>query len=789
MSTEPTAGFTVESEKIAREWTRIEAVLVVLLLVGLIWWARLPFRPPEPAGAETPDTAFSAERALEHLQVIAAGPHVPGTPAHEEVRHYLVETLQSFDIETEVQSTTSVLNRKEGLLAVAVWNVLGRIHGTDPSGAVLLMAHYDPVPHSSGACDDGTAVAAILEAVRALRQGPDPKNDIIVLLSDAEELESLGARAFLEKHRWAFEVSVVLNFEAVTRGFSMLLETGPENGWVIRQWARADPHPVGNSVSPGVYRRLPRYTDYSPFRDRGIQGLNFAAFEGGNVYHLALDNLDHASPATLQHQGIQALALARHLGTIDLTHTHAPDLAFARMSLFGPIVYPPVWNWAGAALALFLALATLFLGLRAGTFRARGLATGFGLAVASVLAAAFMGWLLFQGARSFHPEYGLLSRSSFHREGWYFLAVMVLSLSISLGFMGWGRRRFRLSELTWGAAVLPLVGAVALTALVPPAAVNLVWPALFGESALLLFLLRVEDRAGEGWRRVRPLLGLALLLIPVVFLLVPLAEVLWMAVSISFAPVLAALGALTAILLLPLLAPLQHPNRWWAPAALGVLALVSLGIGLSRASPGPENPTPTSLFYVMDSDSGSAWWASAYRPADPWVRSRIPDTVTNRQESPFIPPGSFTAPAEAVEVPGPEIDVLQNTTEGSRRVLRLAITSGIDAELLQLQPAEGVEAFLLSVGDSKVQDAPLGNWPLEHWGDPGGPVEVEVSIPAERTDLGFRLTETSFRPERFLGSEAFSRPSHLTPSMKRSSDVAVFGTTIRIRLDPAIAPS
>jgi hypothetical protein len=161
--------------------------------------------------------------------------------------------------------------------------------------------------------------------------------------------------------------------------------------------------------------------------------------------------------------------------------------------------------------------------------------------------------------------------------------------------------------------------------------------------------------------------------------------------------------------------------------------------------------------------------------------------VLGRQEGTLVPPGSFTAPAEAVEVLGPEIDVLQNTTQGSRRVIRLAITSSIGAELLKIQPAEGVEALLLGVGDWMADDAPRGTWPLEHWGDPGGPVEVEISVPAERSDLELYLTETTFRPWRLLGSEAFARPSHLTPSLKLSSDIAVLGATIRIQVDPPVA--
>ena len=84
----------------------------------------------------------------------------------------------------------------------------------------LLMAHYDSVPNSPGASDDGAAVASLLETLRALRGGPRLKNDVIFLFTDGEEVALLGSKAFVEEHPWARDVGLVLNFEA--RGY-----TGP----------------------------------------------------------------------------------------------------------------------------------------------------------------------------------------------------------------------------------------------------------------------------------------------------------------------------------------------------------------------------------------------------------------------------------------------------------------------------------------------------------------------------------------------------------------------------------
>ena len=105
---------------------------------------------------------------------------------------------------------------------------------------MLLLSHYDSNPHSSlGASDAGSGVVTILEGIRVfLASGVKPKNDIIILISDAEELGLLGANAFVNHHPWAKEVGLVLNFEARGSGGPsyMLLETNGGNKQLIKSF-------------------------------------------------------------------------------------------------------------------------------------------------------------------------------------------------------------------------------------------------------------------------------------------------------------------------------------------------------------------------------------------------------------------------------------------------------------------------------------------------------------------------------------------------------------------------
>ena len=134
--------------------------------------------------------------------------------------------MEALGLETSIQEGYTAGDW--GNLSKAI-NILARIKGTEDGKALLLLSHYDSSPHSSlGASDAGSGVATILEGIRAfLSEKKQPKNDIIILITDAEELGLNGADLFVNKHPWAKEVGLALNFEARGSGGPsyMLIET------------------------------------------------------------------------------------------------------------------------------------------------------------------------------------------------------------------------------------------------------------------------------------------------------------------------------------------------------------------------------------------------------------------------------------------------------------------------------------------------------------------------------------------------------------------------------------
>ncbi|MEJ7664039.1 MAG: M20/M25/M40 family metallo-hydrolase [Hymenobacter sp.] len=196
---------------------------------------------------------------------------------------------------------------------------------------MLVLAHYDSQPHAPGAGDDGAGVAAMLETVRALRAGPPLRHDIIWLFSDGEEAGLLGARAFAaDTARLRRTVGVALNVEGRgNAGPSLTFEVSPGNGWVMREYARAAPYPIASSLFYEAYRHLPNDTDFTPLRQAGVTGLNFAFVGGYPYYHSPVDTPAHLDLGSLQHHGSYLLSLVRHFGTISLAQTKAPDYTFS----------------------------------------------------------------------------------------------------------------------------------------------------------------------------------------------------------------------------------------------------------------------------------------------------------------------------------------------------------------------------------------------------------------------------------------------------------------------------
>ncbi|MFI6789782.1 M28 family peptidase [Nonomuraea sp. NPDC050383] len=327
--------------------------VALLALAAVIMFTAMADSTMQPLPATAPDDRFSAGRALAHLKEFAAVPRPIGSPASDQARDYLAGQLRAAGLRVEIQRSVGARSAAGLATFGQVDNVVARLRGTNPTGTVLIAAHYDSAAMGPGTSDDGTAVAAMLATVRASRGGPGPRNDIVLLMSDGEEDGVLGAEAFVREYPLGKAGGVLLNWEARgVSGPSMMFETSANNARLVETFAGAVPAPRGHSAMVELYRLLPNNTDFTPLAKAGFTGMNFAYIQRSSLYHTAGDSIANLDPGSLQHHGSNMLALARTLGDTDLrTLTSDHDVTYFR-ALDTMITYPGRFVRPLAALAV-----------------------------------------------------------------------------------------------------------------------------------------------------------------------------------------------------------------------------------------------------------------------------------------------------------------------------------------------------------------------------------------------------------------------------------------------------
>lgn len=548
--------------------------------------AALTLQVPAPAGADAPATAFSTERAMADVREIARRPHPVGSADHARVQAALLQRMAALGLQTSVQagplSPAAVrrLEREGGSAAgIGVTNLIGVLPGQDPRlPAVALMAHYDTVPDSAGAADDTAGVAAILEAVRAIRARGPADRTLVVLLTDGEELNLDGARAFWGGHPLRDRIGAVVNLEARGGGGrAMMFETGRGNAGTIGLFARAGARATGgvssNSLAVFVYEAMPNGTDFTIPKDRGVQGVNLAFIGRPEQYHAPVSTPEALDQGSVQHIGSQALETADALLRAPALPAATQNIVYA--DLFGRVVigHPPVMGWG------LLGLAVLGLGLAVWRARARA-----GLTFADAGRGAVDGlWFLSTGlvltqlvrlmagpmsgrAESADAYYTLLARLPWMEAG---AALTVLAVALAL--FG-GRTRLDRRLVAGG---LALVAVIALVL----GGVNVI---VIGAAVIAVALSLAPGLAARStWGGWTGLIGLILVLGGAAQALAPEAAFLFVWTGL-LAAVAAGLAAFLdpGLARAPALAPAAVAAVLGAGWIMGLAHTVFLGVGM-----------------------------------------------------------------------------------------------------------------------------------------------------------------------------------------------------------------
>ncbi|WP_394830723.1 M20/M25/M40 family metallo-hydrolase [Pendulispora rubella] len=319
------------------------------ILVALLAIRSVVGRSADDLVAQAPD--FDLARAMADVGAMAQHRHPLGSAEHDAVREYLVAELQRAGVEVRVQEALSCTIIAFAENCGRVQNVVGRIPGTGGGDVVLFSAHYDSVPTSYGASDDGAGSAALLAVARRFAKEPPARNDLVVLFTDAEEDGLLGAAAFVRDDPLAKRVRAFANFEARgTHGASAMYASTPGSAPLLRAFAASAPRPASDSFVALLASGLPNGADSMVYERAGLPGLSFAYADGLENYHTERDSFASMAPGSLAHHGVQALALAHALRGADLA-TPSSEASPAHFDVLGRwgVAYPA---WLARLLAL-----------------------------------------------------------------------------------------------------------------------------------------------------------------------------------------------------------------------------------------------------------------------------------------------------------------------------------------------------------------------------------------------------------------------------------------------------
>jgi carboxypeptidase Q len=183
-------------------------------------------------------------------------------------------------------------------------NTIAELPGVDlASEIVLLGAHLDSHPYATGATDNATGSAAMMEALRILKAvGARPRRTIRVGLWGGEEQGLLGSRAYVREHLADVETMALKPEHAKLaayfnsdNGSGRIRGVWMQSNMAVRPIFEAWMAPLGDLGVTTLGPRSVTSTDHLPFDNAGIPAFQFLVDRleyNSRSHHSNMDTVD-----------------------------------------------------------------------------------------------------------------------------------------------------------------------------------------------------------------------------------------------------------------------------------------------------------------------------------------------------------------------------------------------------------------------------------------------------------------------------------------------------------------
>lgn len=762
------------------------AFLSLLLITALVFYSFYGLMPKYDGDKVKSATEFSVDRALIPLEKIAKTPHYLGSQGHADVRKFLLSELRKLGMEPHIQEGFS-LNPQSKTLNKPT-NIAARIKGAEDGKALLLLSHYDSalVP-SFGASDAGTGLVAILESVRAyLASGKTPKNDIIILFTDAEEIGLDGAKLFVNGHPWAKNVGLILNFEA--RGTSgpsnMILETNGGNSQLVKEFIKTNPEfPVASSLMYSVYKMLPNDTDSTIFREDGdIDSFFFAFIDSHFNYHTANDNMYHLDWNSLMHQGSFLLPLIHYFADADLSNIKSEtDDVYLNFPLVKMINYPFSWILPMLILAFLIFVFLIFYGVKRGRISGRAIAKGFVPFLISLISCGLIGFFGWKLILALYPQYAEIQQGFTYNGHWYIAFFVLLSLAIV--FSVYKRYIIKFNEPSIYVAPLFFWLLINLAVfIILKGAAFFIIPVFFG---LLSFFVMI--------RQERPnLLAMAFLAVPAIFIFAPLIQFFPVGLGLKMLVISCVFTVLLFGLMLPVFAYYKWKNI--VSTLCFILAISFFIVAHSKSDFTEERRKPTSLVYYKDADNEKTFWLTYDKEIDEWTEQYLgknpSNNTLNLAEVPYSKYGfnySYAAEAPKKNITDFEVVLENDTLINNLRNVTLVIVPKRNVNKIDLYSEESTSFNSLKFNGKEMPVSSLSKdyrgtknpALINYYVSPNDSLKVEFSVEKD-VSVGFKVMEYSFDLMDNPEFDITKRPDYAMPKPFVITDAVVVKRTFNV---------
>lgn len=583
---------------------RFSTIVSIIIILGIIYWSFSDLKPSLNTDKNVSKTAFSIENALFHLKNISKEAHYTGAKEHKKVQNYIVKELKKMGLEVEIQTQTAI--NKKWLAATTAENIIAKIKGTTTGKALMLLTHYDSNPHSSlGASDAGSGVVTILEGIRAfLAKNQTPKNDIIILITDAEELGLLGAQAFVDTHTLTKDVGLILNFEARGSGGPsyVLMETNGKNSKLLSEFIAAKPNfPAANSLMYSIYKKLPNDTDLTVFReDANINGFNFAFIGDHFDYHTAQDSYERLDRETLLHQADYFTTTLNHFSNCNLENLNSDeDFVYVNFPFIKLLSYPFSWVTPMLIACIIVFLLLLFFGISLNKIAVKNALRGFIPFLVALILCGGISFSLWKLLLVIHPQYNDILHGFTYNGYTYITAFVFLNLWILFTIY----KRTSKVEKPVNLLIAPIFFWLIINFIISiylKGAGFFIIPVI---SALLILAISIFMDLEEKTKRIL----CTILSIPTIYIFAPLVKMFPVGLGLKILFV----SALFIVLVFGLMILSFHQKKsFWTQKWSAILAIIFFGIATYNSGFSIENKKPNSIVYIENSDDKTAYFGT-----------------------------------------------------------------------------------------------------------------------------------------------------------------------------------